>query len=231
VVRDLRIAIVNVADDVGSRLVRFFCDKGMGVLGIDVAGNTVGMPSEARGLAIEADSDAQSLARSILRGLRNEGTIQVLVNNFGSGLANTSMAKGRVWALSTSPQVKASFAATRAFLTVMRQRRGLLINLGLGTGPVDEHCPVRYALLGFAHSLGLMDLDNVRVVNLCLHNMYGEQTGVCSRCAGEGLFIGSASESLPLEHLYVTGRREVGELVLDVLETFVNAAGIQAGSD
>jgi NAD(P)-dependent dehydrogenase (short-subunit alcohol dehydrogenase family) len=229
-VRQLRIAIVNVGDDIGSSLVHFFYEKGIDVLGIDEEGSISNLPPGGRSLAIETGFDPQPLAESILRGLREERDIDVLINNFGPGLATVSMAKGHLWAFSATPQVKASFATTRAFLSVLKQSPGLVVNLGLGTGPADRHCPMRYALVGFAHSLGLMDLANVQVVNLCLHNLYGQQPGRCSRCAADALLTAKATDAtVPFQHLSLTGYRQVSELVLEAIDKFRKTTTAEAG--
>lgn len=229
-VRELRIAIVNVGDDIGSSLIDFFHEKGTELLGIDEERNIATLPALARSLIIEMRFEPQALAEYILQSLREEGDVEVLINNFGPGLASVRMEEGHLWALSASPQVKASFAATRAFLTLLRQSRGLVVNLGLGTGPADQHCPMRYALLGFAHSLGLMQMDNIEVANLCLHNLRGQQPGRCGLCAADALFTAQASgATIPFQHLCLTGYRQVSELVLEAIDRFRDPARVETG--
>jgi len=229
-VRQLRIAIVNVGDDIGSSLIDFFCEKGTEVLGIDEERSVATLPAGVRSLTIEMRFEPQALAESILQSLREEGGVDVLINNFGPGLASVRMEEGHLWSLSASPQVKASFAATRAFLTLLGQSRGLVVNLGLGIGPADQHCPMRYALLGFAHSLGLMQMDNVDVVNLCLHNLYGHQPGKCSHCAADTLLTSEAADAtIPFQHLHLTGYRQVSELVLKAIDSFREAVRVETG--
>ena len=183
----MRIAIVNVGDDISSALIHFFCEKGAEVLGIDEEENIAGLPPGAGSLTIETRLDPQALAEAILQGLQRGRGVEVLVNNFGSSLTGVRMEEGSAWALSAPPQVKAAFAATRAFLTLLRKSRGLIVNLGAGMGPVDQPCPMHYALLGFVHSLGLMGMRNIEAANLCLHNLYGQQPGQCSLCAPDAL--------------------------------------------
>lgn len=229
-VRQLRIAIVNVGDDIGSSLIEFFHEKGTEVLGIDEERNIATLPAGVRSLTIETRFEPQALAESILRSLQEQADVDILINNFGPGLASVRMEEGHLWALSASPQVKASFAATRAFLSLLRQSRGLVINLGLGVGPADQHCPMRYALLGFVHSLGLMQMDNIEVVNLCLHNLYGQQPGKCSLCAADTLLTAEASDAtIPFQHLHLTGYRRVSELVLEAIDRFRDAARVEPG--
>jgi hypothetical protein len=114
--------------------------------------------------------------------------------------------------------VKASFAATRAFLSVRKQRRGLVVNIGLGMGSCDESCPVRYTLLGFAHGLGLMELDNIEVANLCLHILSGDKRGTCCRCASDALAFSNAA--VPFQHLCLASYTQVNACVLDVVDRF-----------
>lgn len=217
----LRIAIVNIGDDIGSSLIGFFAKREAEVLAIDEVRNLGSLPPGVKALTIETRLGPQALAQAILRGLQEEGGAEILINNFGPGLADVRMAEGQLWALSAPPQAKAAFAATRAFLTLSKQCRALVINLGLGIGPVDEHCPVRYALLGFAYSLGLMELGNIEAVNLCLHNLCGQQPGTCSTCAEDTLLTSPASGvTIPFEHLHLTGYRQVSELVTTAIDRF-----------
>lgn len=228
--RQVRIAIVNVGGDIGSVLIGFLCEKGAEVLGIDEEGNISGLPPGARSLAIETRLDPQALAEAILQGLQGGGGIDVLINNFGSGLTNVRMEEGQVWALSAPPQVKAAFAATRAFLTFLRRSPGLVVNLGIGMGPADQPCPMRYALLGFVRSLGLMEMKNIEVVNLCLHNLYGQQPGRCSLCAADTLLTAPVLEGVTLlEHLGLTRYRQASDLILEAIVKFTEAAKTGAG--
>ena len=220
--RPLRIAIVNVGDGIASALVGFFCQKGAEVLGIDEEDNIAGLPAGARSLTVETRLDPQALAEVILRGLREGGGIDVLVNNFGSGLISARMEDGQTWVLSVPPQVKAAFAATRAFLTLLRQGRGLVVNLGLGMGPADRPCPMRYALLGFVHSLGLMEMKNIEVANLCLHNLYGRQPGGCSLCAPDALLTASGPGDGTLS-------QQVSDLIMEAVDRFREAAKTGSG--
>ena len=173
-----------------------------------------------------------TLAEAILLALEGESGVEVLINDFGSGLASVRMEEGHLWALSAPPQVKASFAATRACLSLLRQRRGLVINLGLGPGPADQHCLMRHAMLGFAHSLGLMEMNNVEMADLCLHNLYGQQPGRCTTCAADAPLTAPASgEAMPFEHLYLARNGQVGELFLRVLDRSAGTRPHLAGSD
>jgi NAD(P)-dependent dehydrogenase (short-subunit alcohol dehydrogenase family) len=226
----LRIAIVNTVDDIGSSLTEFFAKRGAEVLGIDDRGDVDSLPPGVKVVAIDTRLGPQALAQAILRGLQEEGGAEILINNFGPGLADVRMAEGQLWALAAPPQVKAAFAATRAFLTLSKQRRALVVNLGLGIGPVDEHCPVRYALLGFAYSLGLMELRNIEAVNLCLHNLCGQQPGRCSVCAEDTLLTSPASdEAIPFEHLHLTGYGQVSELVTRAIDKFRGTVQAEGG--
>jgi len=228
--RKPRIAIANVGDSIGSSLFDFFSDKGIEVLSIDEERSIGALPLGARSLIIEMRLEPQALAEAILRGLQAESGVEVLINNFGSGLANVTMENGHLWALSAPPQVKASFAATRAFLTLSRGSPGLVVNLGVGKGPADHHCPVRYALLGFAHSLGLMELQNIEVVNLCLHNLYGQQPGRCRSCAADTLLTAQAyGATIPFEHLCLADHRQVSQLILEAMDRFWEARKAQTG--
>jgi len=228
--RQLRIALVNVGDDIGSSLIDFFCEKGTEILGIDEERNIVSLPLGARSLTIEMRLEPQALAEAILQRLQDTGDVEILINNFGRGLTEVRMQEGHLWALSAPPQVKASFAATRAFLTLLRHSRGLVVNLGLGIGPADQHCPMRYALLGFAHSLGLMELQNIEVVNLCLHNLYGQQPGRCGSCAKDTLLTAQASgATIPFKHLCLSGYKQVSELVMQAINRFREVTKMAAG--
>ena len=219
--RPLRIAIVNVHDDLGLALMGFFSEKGADVLGIDEEGKMLGLPLKARSLTVETRLDPQALAEGILHSLQQRGGVDVLINNFGSGLTRVRMEEGPIWAISAPPPVRAAFAATRAFLSLSRKSRGLIVNLGIGIGPADQLCPMHYALLGFAHSLDLMGMKNVEVANLCLHNLYGQQPGECSLCAPDALLTAPALVGLTLFE-------GVRELIMEALDKFQGA--VKAGA-
>jgi NAD(P)-dependent dehydrogenase (short-subunit alcohol dehydrogenase family) len=225
-VRQLRVAVVNIGDDIGISLVDAFCDRGTEVLGIDEEENTAVLRSQARSLVIDTRVNPQALAEFILGHLREAEDVEVLINNFGQGLATARMAEGHLWALSASPQVRASFAATRAFLSVRKQTRGLVVNIGLGIGPSDEHCPMRYTLLGFAHALGLMELDKIDMVNLCCHGPSEDKTGLCCRCASDSLAL--ADVTTPFQHFCLTSYREVSVLVLRAVDRFRESLVVEA---
>ena len=184
--------------------------------------NITGLPPGARGLIIDTRLAPQPLAEVILRGLQSVGGINVLVNNFGPSLTSIRMEERQTWALSAPPQVRACFAATRAFLTLSKQGRGLVVNLGVGIGPVDQPCPMRYALLGFVRSLGLMGMKNIEVANLCCHNLYGQQPGGCRLCALDTLLTAPAPSG-------VTLFEQVSELILEAINRFRGAA--KAGAE
>lgn len=215
--KPLRIAIVNVHDDLGSALAGFFCEKGADVLGIDEEPNIARLPRKARSLTVETQLDPQALAERIFRSLQQGGGVDVLINNFGSGLTRVRMEEGRMWAISAPPPVRAAFAATRAFLSLSRESRGLIVNLGLGIGPADQLCSMHYALLGFVHSLELMGLKNIEVANLCLHNLHGQQPGGCSVCAPDALLTARACMGLTLFE-------GVRDLIVEALERFQRVA-------
>jgi len=213
----LRIAIVNVHDDLGLTLMGFLCEKGADVLGIDEEGKIAGLPLKATCLTVQTELDPQALAETIFHHLQRGGGVDVLINNFGSGLTRVRMEEGGMWAVSAPSPVRAAFAATRAFLTLSRKSRGLIINLGLGIGPADRVCSMHYALLGFVHSLELMGLRNIQVANLCLHNLYGQQPGKCSLCAPDVLLTARAPLGLTL-------LEEVRELIVEALDRFQGTA-------
>lgn len=125
-------------------------------------------PGRVRGLATDLADRAQ--CRSLAQ---RAGALDILVNCGGifreAPMAETSLA---IWDESIAVNLTASWVLSQAFLPVLRQRKGAIVNVGsdaamLGYAGCVAYCASKGAIVGLTRALATEAAPHVRVLCVC----------------------------------------------------------------
>lgn len=139
------------------------------------AGKIEAAANELGAHAVTADVAAEDHAVRLVAEHRERfGRLDVLVNSAGIGIAGrVESTSAKQWDLQTGVNLRGLFLVTRESIPMLRESRGLVVNLAsiAGTQPTPglaAYGATKAAVISFTNSLnGELDSDGVRAIALC----------------------------------------------------------------